>query len=64
MSVFTRQLQGGKYQGNLETPDEINTVYSLTKELGKGAYGTVYLAENRETKFKWKHVLHNTLVYN
>lgn len=50
MSVFTRQLQGGKYQGNLETPDEINTVYCLTKELGKGAYGTVYLAENRETK--------------
>lgn len=45
-----RQLQGGKYKGNLETPDEINTIYCLTKELGKGAYGTVYLAENRETK--------------
>ena len=49
-TLFRLQLHAGKYQGNLETPDEINTIYSLTKELGKGAYGTVYLAENRETK--------------
>ena len=30
-------------------PSEINTRYLIKKELGKGAYGTVYLAVDRST---------------
>ena len=30
-------------------PHDINTRYLIKKELGKGAYGTVYLAVDRRT---------------
>lgn len=32
---------------NTTIPHEINTRYIIKKELGKGAYGTVYLAVDR-----------------
>ena len=32
---------------NPAIPHEINTRYLIKKELGKGAYGTVYLAVDR-----------------
>ena len=34
---------------NSDIPYEINTRYLIKKELGKGAYGTVYLAMDRQT---------------
>lgn len=34
---------------NPTIPHEINTRYIIKKELGKGAYGTVYLAVDRST---------------
>ena len=34
-------------QVEYEDPHEINTRYIIKKELGKGAYGTVYLAVDR-----------------
>ena len=34
---------------NPDIPYEINTRYLIKKELGKGAYGTVYLAMDRIT---------------
>lgn len=37
------------FQKTLDTPEEIDTKYMLIKELGKGAYGTVYLAEDRQS---------------
>ena len=39
------------YDGNYERtiPIEINTRYLIKKEIGKGAYGTVYLAVDRIT---------------
>ena len=33
----------------MDTPEEIDSKYIIIKELGKGAYGTVYLAEERQT---------------
>lgn len=32
---------------NESIPSEVNTRYVIKKELGKGAYGTVYLAVDR-----------------
>ena len=40
-----------EYDGNYERtiPIENNTRYLIKKEIGKGAYGTVYLAIDRQT---------------
>ncbi|KNB43845.1 mitogen-activated protein kinase [Blastocystis sp. subtype 4] len=47
------QLIDNRFQGTLDTPDAINSQYIIIKELGKGAYGTVYLAEDRKTHGKY-----------
>ena len=46
------QLIGDRFQDVSDTPDSINTQYVIVKELGKGAYGTVYLAEDAKTHQK------------
>ena len=38
-------------------PHEINTRYLIKKELGKGAYGTVYLAVDRTTGEQYELIL-------
>ena len=40
-----------EYDGNYERaiPIEINTRYLIKKEIGKSAYGTVYLAIDKQT---------------
>ena len=44
------------YTGNEDTPEEIHSQYTIIKELGRGAYGTVYLAEDRKTQEKYNFV--------
>lgn len=43
-------------QKTLDTPEEIDSKYIIIKELGKGAYGTVYLAEERQTGEKCEFI--------
>ena len=47
--VFETYMQSASYEDlrNPAIPHEINTRYLIKKELGKGAYGTVYLAVDR-----------------
>ena len=49
IDILSEQLKDPVFQKTLDTPEEINTKYIITKELGKGAYGTVYLAEDRQS---------------
>ena len=41
------------YTGNEDTPEAIHSRYTIIKEIGHGAYGTVYLAEDRKTQEKY-----------
>lgn len=49
IAIFVIYVQNASYEDlrNPAIPHEINTRYLIKKELGKGAYGTVYLAVDR-----------------
>ena len=42
-----------KYTGNEDTPEAIYSRYTIIKEIGHGAYGTVYLAEDHKTQERY-----------
>ena len=48
-SSMNLQIEDYQPVRNPDIPYEINTRYLIKKELGKGAYGTVYLAMDRIT---------------
>lgn len=51
-ALFVSESQGSRPHNNgvNNPPPEITEKYTIKKELGKGAYGTVYLAVDNDTE--------------
>jgi serine/threonine protein kinase len=42
-------MSAGMFTKQFDTPEEVNTRYQLEKRVGKGSYGVVYEALDKET---------------